>query len=158
MALRGGLLVLIVCLGGFLAGHGVAGSKESDDEQAVLRVVKKGRVAILRDRPRTVCRLLTRRARRNSLRSAEFDEDQSDRPRPRSCVDAIGRMIDRERENGGLKILRRPSYRKFTVERIAGNRAHVTLGTHTDIYLLRRRDGWRGDFGNFSPFDGSSGR
>jgi hypothetical protein len=150
-----GLAVLTAVV--VLAG-GAKGDSDSTEAQ-VLAVVRQGRSDVLKDRPRAICRRLTRRARKNSLRLAGLTDGPGGkrRPKPRTCVRAIGYQIDDARGYGGLKVLRRPDYRAIKVVRIIGNRAHVRLGDDTEIYLLRRKDGWRGDFGNFAPFDGSSG-
>jgi hypothetical protein len=133
-------------------------SSPTDQTRQVLRVVELGRRAIVADRPAEVCRLLTRRAQRNSLRLFNLDETPEGKPRaaPHTCAQAIGYQIDDARYDGEVPTLRRSAYRHPKVVRLAHNRAHVRIADN-DIYLVRGQNGWRGDFASFAPFDGSSG-
>jgi len=139
------------------------GQEETASEreaQAVLRVVKRGRAAVLADKPKQVCRLLTRHARHHSLVLFDYHyEGKRARRRPKTCVQAVGDQIDFAQEDNELRWLKtRPELRGLRVVRLKGKKAHVLLGRHTDIYLLKSPRGWRGDFANFSPYDGGSGR
>ncbi len=146
------------------AGGEAPSPPQEADEQAVLRVVRRGQAAVLQDKPAKVCSLLTRRARRNSRRLVNLDQYPSGRPRPKptNCIEAIGYQIDDARISRNLRYLRPGGYLHQTrIVRIEGNRAQVHKGVSnagTEIYLLRTSEGWRGDYADFSPFDGSSGR
>jgi hypothetical protein len=155
----GGALGLAILLGALDAGR----AADPNERAAVLKVVREGQAAILGDSPATVCRLLTRRARLNSLISISLDHDPRGRmrPTPKTCAQAIGYEIDDARTIGELKRLRADrSLRETRIVRIRGNRAHVRkgdAGNTSEIYLLKRKDGWRADYATFSPFDGTSG-
>jgi len=62
LAALGGLLMAAAVVGGSLA-RGQEETTSEREAQAVLRVVRRGRAAVLADKPKQVCRLLTRRAR-----------------------------------------------------------------------------------------------
>src|SRR3954451_16034501 len=137
-----------------------ADALNTPQQRAVLRAVAKGESAILHDRPRVVCRLLTRRARRNSLLLFNLDQTPEGRPRPKpkSCARAVGYMIGDARANGELKALRRGGdYYTTKVVSVGHGRAHVRKGRDGDIYLVKRDGRWLGDYADFAPFDGSSG-
>ncbi len=133
------------------------------DKQPVLRVVRQGQAAVLHEKPAMVCSLLTRRARRNSLRLFNLDQYQGGRPRPKptNCVEAIGYQIDDARRSGDLRYLRKGGYlHKTSIVRIEGRRAHIHKGAPnagTEIFLRRTSKGWLGDYASLAPFDGSSG-
>ena len=130
------------------------------ERRAVLRVVQRGQQAVVEDRPRLVCRLLTRRARRNSLKlfNLYHHPDGRPRPRPKTCATAVGYQIDDARDGGELRELRPGGGLHATrVVAIDGRRARVRKTGHTDIYLIKTPNGWRGDHADFAPFDGSSG-
>jgi len=154
--------VVVLVVGG-AEGEAPSPSRQVD-EQAVLRAVRQGQAAVLNDKPGKVCSLLTRRARRNSLRLFGLDRYPGGRPRPEptNCIEAIGYQIDDARTSSDLRYLRRGGYlHKTRIVRIEGNRAQVHKGASnagTEIYLLRTSKGWRGDYARFAPFDGSSGR
>ena len=134
-----------------------------------MRVAEAGRTAVLKNRPRSVCRLLTRRARRNSVLYSNYirQRDGRKRPRPKTCERSVGFMIDELRDGDRIyrEIKREPTLASFEVVGVKGKRAHLRLvivtrpagETEADIYFLRGRSGWRADFADFSPFDGSSG-
>lgn len=145
-----------VCAGALLAGpHSAVGDRPSG-RAALLRTLDAGRAHVLADEPAAVCRLLTARARRNALGDFSFEELPAAR-RPRTCAQAVGRLIDQARADGGLKTLRTdPDYRRFRIVRFTTARATATIGDGT-IDLVRTPAGWRADLADFSPFDGSSG-
>jgi hypothetical protein len=161
MALVMAGLTLAAGLVAFALRPGVgSGRTVSNEERAVLHVARVGRLAVLRRQPRTVCKLLTARARRNSLKLQDLNTDPEGqrRPSPKTCVTAVRYQIRDAATLGELGVLRHQrSLQGFVVVTIARKRAHVRLGTNTELYFLRTRHGWRGDFANFSPFDGSSG-
>jgi hypothetical protein len=135
-------------------------STRRSEKRAVLRVVKRGQRAILANHPKTVCRLLTRRARKNSLILYGLDThpDGTPRPKPKTCARAIKYMIEDAKENGGLGELRRGGVLYGTkVVSIRRRRAHVRKAEGTEIHLVKRRGRWYGDYANFAPFDGTSG-
>lgn len=162
---------LIVAAGLIALFFTQASSSQPSEEAAVLKVARAGRTAVVQDRPAAVCRLLTRRARRNSLLYSNYVDRRSERRRRgrSSCASAVGFMIAEERDGGRIyqQVKRKPSLARFEVVRINRKRAHLRLlithlkpaGTvDADVYFLKGPDGWRADFANFSPFDGSSGR
>ncbi len=159
-------VVASVALTGMVVGGGLsfAATRQAEPtggaERAVLRVVQKGQRAVLENRPRLVCRLLTRRARRNSLRLFNLDQhpDGQPRPRPKTCRRAIRYQIADARDAGELRALRSGGAQHAThIVSIEDRRAHVRKGGDTDIYLIKTARGWRGDDSDFAPFNGSSG-
>jgi len=162
--MRKGLFALVVSVALLtLPAAELFGSASSTprQERAVLQLVQEGRTAILNDRPARVCALMTRRARRNSLVLADLDRSFSGqkRPKPTTCLQAIGYQIDDARASGELRTFRtNPAVRKVRIVQVQGNRAHLRQGSDGEIYLLKRKAGWRADYANFAPFDGSSGR
>jgi len=169
---QGALAIGLIVAAGLIALFvSQASSSPSSEEAAVLKVARAGRTAVVQDRPAAVCRLLTRRARRNSLLYSNYVDRRSVRRKPgrSSCAAAVGFMIAEERDGGRIyqQVKRKPSLARFEVLRINGKRAHLRLlithlkpaGTvEADVYFLKGPNGWRADFANFSPFDGSSGR
>lgn len=137
-----------------------ANSGERSEKDAVLRVVQQGEAAILADRPEAVCRLLTTRARRNSLilDGIDMHPDGRPRPKPKTCAQAVGYMLDDQREFGALMALRPGGeYHATKIVSIGHGRAHVRKSNHMEIYLVKRNGEWLADYANFAPFDGSSG-
>lgn len=161
------LVLLLVATAIGLAASGSPSSSSRPTEAAkVLRVAEAGRAAVLANRPRDLCRLLTKQAQRNSRRSVGYAPYARRRKLPRTCASGAGYEIRLHRSYPDFKRARRdPSLASFRVVRIKGNRARVHLAVPTpdgysndaDIIFLRTGRGWRADSANFSPWDGSSG-
>lgn len=128
-------------------------------------MVEEAKQALIDGRSAKVCALFTPRARKNSLgaystyyKTNPAGDDGGDVPRPKTCPRAVADQLDFERRDGtdirrGIEENARP----IKVVRVRERRAHVRVGDDTEVYLLKRRAGWRIDFADFSPLDGTSG-
>ena len=135
------------------------------DGDAALGVVEDARQALIDGKPAKVCALFTPRARKNSLgtdsnyyKTNPAGDHGGDVPRPKTCPRAVADQLDFARRDGedpkkGIE----ENTRTIKVVRVRGRRAHVRVGEDMEVYLLKRRSGWRIDYADFSPLDGTSG-
>lgn len=133
-------------------------SSTDRDRQQIIGMVERGHDALLQNRPQDVCKLLTARARRNSLHHGTEYTGSGARRLPRTCQQAIGDQIGfAQMTRTGLTGLGSHDPRvSFT--HISRRSAQVRVEPPgVDIYFVRGMGGWRADRTNDFPFDGGTG-
>ena len=137
------------------------GSAAGGDRAAVLRVMARGRAALLHDDPGAACRLLTPHARRRVLGfQVDFLPEGAPVPSrrrgvPRTC-EQLARAEFKSDHQADVDPSWTPDLRRarFQVVSLGAGKAHVrvrTPGPAVEVWLLETPDGWRIDDSDVVP-------